>query len=239
MDRLELVPGLWVDAGRALWLAGERTLVVADLHLGYAWEQRRRGALLPLADVEDAGSRLRSLQQRYQPDTFVFLGDLVHGPYLGDAVGALVREILSGLGGASELVLTVGNHDAAVSDWIAQSSLPLRCVPWWRAGRYLLLHGDGATGAAEDGFLVMGHEHPSLVLGDPVARLGRCPCFLEASQALMLPAFSRWAAGVVVGRQPFLSERARAWRWHAAIAIVGDRLLRLPIHPRPGGLNRH
>ena len=271
MDRLEIAPDLWVDARRALWMEHERTLVVADLHLGYAWAQRRRGALLPLADVEDAAARLLALQQEYRPETLVFLGDLVHGRQLGAPVGASLGDLLGRLAVASQLVLTLGNHDGSVPGWIAQAGLPLRCEPAWRTGAHLLLHGDrdedarnarpteaadvvvrtlaadvavraprersqsarpakprfGAVGRKE-GLVIMGHEHPMIVLGDDVATGARCPCFLVGEHRLMVPAFSRWAAGVVAGREPFMSELARTSRWHAAVAILGERLLRLP-----------
>jgi len=94
MDRLELAPGVWVDARHAAWLAPERTLIVADVHLGYAWTQRQRGALLPLAEVEETASRLLALQAEYRPATLVLLGDLVHGPPLAEPVEAGVRDLV-------------------------------------------------------------------------------------------------------------------------------------------------
>ena len=232
MDRLEIAPGLWVDARRAVWLARERTLVVTDLHLGYAWAQRQRGALLPLADVEEAGARLRRLQHEYRPETLVFLGDLVHGAHPADPIAAALRVFLGELAAASQLVLTLGNHDASVPAMAARLALPLRCELVWRAGPHRLLHGDGTNDILEEtppeGLVIMGHEHPVLLLADDVATCARCPCFLEGDRRLMLPAFSRWAAGVVAGREPFMSGIARTARWHTAVAIVGHRLLRVP-----------
>lgn len=229
MDRLEIGSGLWVDARRALWIAGEHTLVVADVHLGYAWSQRRRGALLPLAEVEEAGSRLQALVREYRPEILVFLGDLVHGPRLAAPVRAALCDLLARLAPACRLVLTVGNHDTFVPALVAEAGLPLQCVCEWRAGPHLLLHGDQpGTVLGGRGFVVMGHEHPVLVLGDDVATHARCPCFLEGTRRLMLPAFSRWAAGVVAGRSPFMSKLAATAHWHAAVVVLGDRLLRLP-----------
>jgi hypothetical protein len=79
-----------------------------------------------------------------------------------------------------------------------------------------------------DGWFLLGHEHPMFRVEDGVATHVRCPCFLHGDRALMLPAFSRWAAGVVAGREPFMSPLARAVRWREAVVILGDRLLRLP-----------
>ena len=56
--RFELKPDLVLDARRAVWLAAERTLVVADLHFGYVWAQRQNGQLLPLSASDDTAERL-------------------------------------------------------------------------------------------------------------------------------------------------------------------------------------
>ncbi|MCC6233574.1 MAG: hypothetical protein IT580_13070, partial [Verrucomicrobiales bacterium] len=42
--RMEVTPGVWLDARRAVWLEGHRALLVADVHLGYVWAERQRGA---------------------------------------------------------------------------------------------------------------------------------------------------------------------------------------------------
>lgn len=233
-DRLELAPGLWADARRAAWLEPEHTLAVADLHLGYAWAQRQRGALLPLAEVEQAAARLRELVADYRPGTLVFLGDLVHAPLLAEPASASVRELIEALAHTCRLVLTLGNHDRGMPEFAVRNGLPLRCESAWRAGPHLLLHGDATAGkrrAGRGGFMVMGHEHPMVVLDGGVAARARCPCFLEGERRLMLPAFSRWAGGAVVGRALFMSGLARTTRWRVATVIVGARLLRVPWPP--------
>ena len=51
---MTLLPGLAAHPSGALWIPESRTLLVADLHLGYGWAQRRRGELGPLADFRAA-----------------------------------------------------------------------------------------------------------------------------------------------------------------------------------------
>src|SRR5690242_15053507 len=63
-----LAQGLCLDARRALWYAPARTLVVADLHLGYAWAQRKAGLLLPLSPGDDTVDRLEALLDCYRPE---------------------------------------------------------------------------------------------------------------------------------------------------------------------------
>jgi metallophosphoesterase superfamily enzyme len=75
----------------------------------------------------------------------------------------------------------------------------------------------------------MGHEHPAVVLEDGIASSARCPCFLLADRLMILPAFSAWSAGSIVGRQPFLSPIAQKAHFKQAIAVVGHRLLPIAI----------
>ena len=58
----------------ALWLPARRTALIADLHLGFAWAQRRRGELWPLTDA-GAKVRLEALCDELKPKTLVLVGD--------------------------------------------------------------------------------------------------------------------------------------------------------------------
>jgi metallophosphoesterase superfamily enzyme len=73
--------------------------------------------------------------------------------------------------------------------------------------------------------IVMGHEHPAISIGDGVTTSQKCPCFLVSDTVIVLPAFSRWAAGTDIHAHPFMSETARAAKFTRAIAICGKRLL--------------
>ncbi len=59
--QVEIEPGWWLSSGRALYLQAERTLVVADIHWGYADSHRQTGNLLPLCGDDETSSRLRQL----------------------------------------------------------------------------------------------------------------------------------------------------------------------------------
>ena len=53
---------------------------------------------------------------------------------------------------------------------------------------------------------------------------------------VVLPAFSHWAGGCVLGRQPLLGEWARAAGFEKAIACLGPRLLPIPWNRLPRGV---
>jgi putative SbcD/Mre11-related phosphoesterase len=233
-ERIKLAADLWLDARRAAWLERARTLVVADLHLGYAWVQRRRGQLWPLHEVEDVTTRLLEMQGEYQPTSIVFLGDLIHDALATGPMADLLAETLHALAPRSRLLATLGNHDRQLGELAEAARLPLVCVNEHWTGNYRLCHGHvPVVGAPPPGgsgreWLVMGHEHPAVILGDGLADRVQCPCFVVGERRLLLPAFSQWAAGSVLGRAPFLSPLASEGRWREVVAIVGHRLLRVP-----------
>lgn len=235
-DRLELQPGVWLDVRRAVWLAEPAALVVADLHLGYAWAERRKGSLVPVMATDDPLPRLLELQMDYQPRQWVFLGDLVHGGVELPEVAAAVGRTMNTLAPHAALTLTEGNHDRRLRQVVREAALPLRIEPFLRMGKHLLLHGDespsGAVDAwrdaSPDGLLLMGHEHPAIRLDNGRTTAARCPCFPTGGRRLVLPAFSAWAAGSDLRVHAPLSPLNRAGGWDAVVAILGPRLLRIP-----------
>jgi len=233
-SRLELVPGLWLDARRAVFLAETGTLAVADLHLGYAWAHRAGGNLLPINAGEDTLPRLRELIADYAPRELVILGDIVHAAV---AAVALIEEVraLAALAAIVPLRLIAGNHDADLPLLLRRAGIDGEIIRELQAAPHLLLHGDendetlatAHTAATRErgGRIIFGHEHPALSLSDGVTTSARCPCFLVAEDALVLPAFSMWAAGSNVRSSVFLSAYARAARFTQAVAIVAGKLL--------------
>ncbi|HAB17561.1 MAG TPA: metallophosphoesterase [Verrucomicrobiota bacterium] len=233
--RLGLQAGVTLDARRAIYFSEAQTLAVADVHLGYAWVQRQRGALLPVATPDTTYSRLSALLSDYSPREVVVLGDLVHQAVALPAVERALRALGEILAKGMTLTVCQGNHDRDLGVLVNQWSLPMRIVSSLRVGRYQLHHGDGEPDVSDfrldsaDAIQVIGHEHPALRLGDGVATAVKVPCFLVADEVIVVPAFSDWAAGCVFGRDQFLGRVARCAAFHSAFACLGPRLLRIPL----------
>ncbi len=234
----ELRPGVWLDARRAVWLAREQTLGVADLHLGYAWAHRHAGQLLPLSAPETAVDRLLELVEEYQPREVAILGDIVHEAVPVAALDDEIRRLCADLVGRLKLRLLAGNHDRALAPLLKRCGLEVELLPWAEYGPHLLLHGDAAgceaaakpmeSVRAHGGCAVIGHEHPAIRIGDGVASV-KCPCFLVAPDLVVLPAFSDWAAGANVRTGEFLSPLAQEARFGVAYAILANKLLAVRI----------
>lgn len=227
--RWTVAPDLVADARRALWLEAERTLLVADMHLGHLWVERQRGTLLPVVP-DDTIERLDALKRDYRPARWVFLGDIVHAAARMAVLEAELRDMLRWL--ASETVTFVlGNHDVGLPELLRSIGFEGPCPRLACAGPHVLVHGDAMPWATVQsqlgpgGRVFYGHEHPALVLDDGVATSARVPCFLVGRDRVVLPAFSRWAAGQVFPSEPFLSPLSTTAPFDHALAILAGRLL--------------
>lgn len=177
-----------------------------------------------------------ALQESYSAERVVLLGDIVHRACLDlPQLGAELCNFLTTLGASCRVQLVGGNHDRNLEKLLSFLRLDCLVESQVSAGPHLLLHGDtepddeqAVNYRAGSGFIIMGHEHPAVRLGDGVASSARCPCFLIGPRLLVLPAFSNWASGTVTSHYAPMSRLARTERFTRAIAIVAGKLLTLP-----------
>jgi uncharacterized protein len=220
--RLEIVPKVWLDYRRAIYLEEHSVLAVADLHLGYAWAHRYNGQMLPFGGGDRLAGRLSDLCSSYTPRVIAMLGDVVHQAVPVQEVAEDLRSLLHALSASCEPRIVLGNHDKKLKSLLGKERIELTTS--LRFGRFMLLHGD-STAQAEPGLVnVMGHEHPAISLGDGIMGT-RFPCFLVSDSVIVLPAFSLWAAGTDIRSQSFMSALAQEARFEKAVGICGDKLL--------------
>lgn len=223
---LPVLPGLQAHASGALWLPESETAIVADIHLGYSWAQRRRGELGPLADYRTR-EKLFQLREELKPRQIVFLGDVVHAPRSCTPEREYIEETLGVLGSTAQLIAVRGNHDRHFASEFGH--LNFRSVEAWTNGSITAVHGDRFTFAWPEGHtLVLGHLHPSLAVRDAAGAGHRLPVFLVSETCLVLPAFSPFARGYdVAGGLP--SELLGCFRKNEihTYAATGKRIVRL------------
>ncbi len=129
---VEIRPGWRLSAERSLFFTNEQTLVVADIHWGYADSHRHAGNLLPLWGNEDLRRRLELLLAHYRPARMIWLGDSLHTRH-----GAkLAEDFLASISRGIEVIVLAGNHDRT---W------PRANVSEYRMGNFLFHHGGQAT----------------------------------------------------------------------------------------------
>lgn len=213
------------DARKAAWFPRERVLAVADLHLGYAWAHRLSGQLMPIPPTNDTLTRLAELQREYDPQEVVMLGDIVHRAMALPVLAEEVRELFDALSARSRLTFLAGNHDRNLKVVLKEWTLPIELLGSRTVGNHLLVHGDAPPPETDASVIVMGHEHPAISIGDGVTTSQKCPCFLISESVIVLPAFSRWAAGTNIRAYELMSETARSARFTQAVAVCGEKLL--------------
>lgn len=199
----------------ALWLPEQGTALIADLHLGFAWAQRRRGELWPLTDG-GAAAKLLALCDALHPRTLVLVGDIVHAPKPSPEEDAHIRQTLDILRERTQLVCVAGNHD--------------RGLPYpteWRTSGIRAIHGDQLPAAPEPGVLtVVGHFHPVMKLRDASQLRRRHRAFLHGNGLLVLPAFSPFASGTDMRDE--MPAPLRQWFGKADVEVTltsGEKLL--------------
>ncbi len=198
-----------------------RTAVIADPHLGYNDARRRAGDAVPDVSLDDQLAPLKMACAALDIAGLVVAGDLCEAQLDGD----LIDQFLASLADCRLPLRAVvpGNHDRGWADF--RDRLPFH-PDGFALGAWNIVHGDRKTPA---GPVVMGHVHPAWKQGGQVQA-----CFLVGPNRLILPAFSRDAAGGAVNHSP-------RWAGHQAVSIDGDRvvdrgILHASKNPRRGSL---
>jgi putative SbcD/Mre11-related phosphoesterase len=201
---VEIRPGWRLSSERSLFLARERTLVVADIHWGYADSHRRVGNLLPRWGDEETSQRLSRLLGHYRPERMIWLGDSLHTPQSAQAA----EEFLAALSREIEVIVLAGNHDRA---W------PRAEAREYRLGAWLFHHGD-KTREVEPGLIeIIGHIHPAIALSDGAGLRLKVPALVEGSRKIIMPSFSNWSSGatwngrIEEGEKLWLISKRKIW----------------------------
>ncbi len=184
----------------ALWLAAERALVVADLHLEKGSAYAARGQMLPPYDTRETLSRLAVEVAALTPAVVILLGDTFHDGRSESRLAQDDAERLRELARGRTLVWVIGNHDADgpralpgdVADELELCGLSLRHEPL--AG---LQPGE-----------VSGHLHPAARVKATLGSVRR-RCFVSDSERLILPAFGAYTGGLNVRDSAFAGLFAR------------------------------
>ncbi|RLM59515.1 metallophosphoesterase [Halobellus sp. Atlit-31R] len=179
---------------RSLFLPNADTLVLSDLHVG---RSEASDVAFPLGERRDLVERLEARVAETDPSTVVFAGDVLHRfGTVTDRSRETVSELASACRDAgSEVVFVRGNHDAML-DSIREDVRDAYVVG--DEPRTVVCHGH-AEPPLDAELYVVGHDHPAIEIEGQ-----RRPCFLHApagyreADVLMLPAFSRLAAGVEI-----------------------------------------
>lgn len=193
-----------------LFWPAERTLFVADVHLGKAASFRAAGVQLPSGHSSHDLERISALLTAHQAARLVILGDLVHTQTSYTEVLDRNFRAFRALHGDVEVILVRGNHDRHAGDAPTEWGLSIVAEPY-ALGPFACCHEPGKADGA--GVELAGHLHPALRV--QTAREGvTLPCFWQHANGIVLPAFGSLTGNFTLRLKP--SERA--------IVIAGQQL---------------
>ena len=169
---------------RAIFWPKERTLILADLHLGKTAYFRRHGIAIPASVMMADLQRLDHLIHYFSAERLIIVGDMFHHGHNSDL--ELFKEWLSGFP-YLEIDLIAGNHDRHILkhqavEYVHRWHNELDLTPFFFQHEYTTLKAERIT--------FSGHLHPGFILGGKGRGYLKAACYLVHEQHLILPAFS-------------------------------------------------
>jgi uncharacterized protein len=184
LGRLELVP----DLSGALYLPGEATLLVADLHLEKGSSLAiRRGMMLPPYDSAATLAALTEACRRYAPRRIIALGDSFHDRTASQRLSTGDLSVLSGLITGREMIWITGNHDPD-----APVGLGGEVLAEMELAGVMLRHEPSVRTLLPE---IAGHLHPAAKVRGRGRALRR-RCFALSANRLVMPAMGAYAGGL-------------------------------------------
>jgi len=223
---------------------GERTLAVADAHVGLEAAMAARGVRMEsVGPALEMAGEIAALARRTRAARVVLLGDTKAGTSrISGAEWDAVPAFLSRVAEAAETVVVPGNHDAGMARLLPEG-VSMTAPSGIVIGGTLLTHGhvmpsENLSGVAR---IVMGHAHPvvrdaSSVLGGRrvwATMVARREAVFASSrgrlEVTVVPSFNRHTAAMPgararAARSPIL-ERARRGVVSARLLTLGGAIL--------------
>ncbi len=203
--------------------ARERSLIVADLHLGIEGELASKGVSLP-SQIPKVKERLLELIKRRRPDRLIFLGDVKHNVPI--ASWQEWRELPGFFEELAKLVrveIIRGNHDGGLEGMVPREVKihGARGIVLGKRKRVGLMHGHTwpSPEVLNTKLLAAAHNHPAVEFRDELGGRTIEPVWLRAKldaskfpkrlqeqiegeppELLVIPAFSELVGGAAVNR---------------------------------------
>ena len=217
---MEIHPGI-ETVNLALYLKKHKTLVIADLHIGYEEALAKQGVLLPRFQYKDMIDRLEEIFAKVKPKLVVLNGDLKH------EFGAISKQewketmrLFDYLSRKCDKIIVVkGNHDPNIKPITTKKGIEV--VTELILDDIAIVHGDSPP-KTKSKVVLMGHEHPAIALREQ-SRVERYKCFLKGkyktSTLIVQPSFNPCVEGSDVTREQVLSPLIKNIRTYEVFVV--------------------
>ncbi len=199
----------------AIYLVDVKTLVFADVHLGYEEEMRKSGVRIPFSLFKGTVKRFEYIIQQVEsqygelPKYIVVNGDLKHvfGKIRESEWSETLKFIDLMKRNCEELIVIQGNHDKVLYPITDKRNLKLTQA--FEIGTYLICHGDAIIKTKSDiKTIIIGHQHPAIKITDGV-RKETYKCFIvgayKKQRLIVLPSFFDLTVGSDILKEQLIS----------------------------------
>lgn len=185
-----------ISAERGLFWENQKTLIIADLHVGKTGHFRKSGINVPQSVYKDDLHRLLSQILFFKAERLIIVGDLTHSDK--NLEMDLFRKWRKDFP-LLKVVLVKGNHDILDNKWYEEADIAVHNDPLL-IEQFAFVHD--INGSAEnipaDQFIFSGHVHPIVVMRGRARQSLAFPCFYFTKEYSILPAYSRFTGGYQV-----------------------------------------
>jgi putative SbcD/Mre11-related phosphoesterase len=201
-------------------LTADGSLIVADIHIGIEYELSLSGIHIP-TQVQRRTDRVLRYIEDTKADRVILLGDIKHNvPRTSKLEQEDIPHFLRSIAERARIDIVPGNHDSGLTyliPWHEDLRIELHRSKGFVLQNIGFMHGHTwpARELLSCDYVVMGHNHPSIRLTDPLGHLSAQPVwirtrFVEAvfrerytdlewfanPRVVIMPAFNELAGGV-------------------------------------------
>jgi len=192
------------DPWPAAYIKDLNALVIADLHLGIEGVLANEGIFLPTKASHKTIEIVCKSIENYNVNKIILVGDVKHGfGLLNTTEWLMVKKFIRDLKEKYNLDIVVirGNHDNYLGVVLDKFNIPFYLR--WDLKDYTFIHGHVDYELNElNKIIIMGHEHPSIILHDDLGVRYKFKCFLWGEyrdrRILVLPSVNELATGSAI-----------------------------------------
>jgi len=190
--------------------------VIADIHIGYERELMEKGIFLLKNQEEELILRIEEIVSNVKSKRLIINGDLKHTfkKPTKKEIKSIEKFLLKVTAYYKEVIFTKGNHDTYVKGILRNYNIEL--LDYFSEKSVLILHGhkDYEELVKEHEMIIIGHEHPSILIKNEFGQTLKLISFIYFPTILgniliVLPPFSLLASGTPINsyfiREKFLS----------------------------------
>lgn len=170
-----------------------KTLVVADIHIGYEHELLQKGLNLP-SQTRILKQRLIEAIRKTEAEELILLGDIKHNiPQLSALETKTLPDFLDL---PVPTTIIKGNHDGAI-----EPLSPWPVVPYILKNKILFSHGHMNPPKEKYEMLVVGHCHPAIEITDELGKHTREKTWIrgvlpDGAGLVIMPSFNHLIKGI-------------------------------------------